>query len=632
MKGKSLSVLSILLSIILMLSCGCTPKKNNGNKNTTSDSGSSANSNYSSDEDNSSSENDSSFDDGSSANQSNSSNSNNSTGGNNSAGWDGSTTDGNSNGGNNSNSGNNSSNGNNSTTKSDVKVVFDKTKKPFFYALADQSIINKYITEAANLRDTIKNSKSSVKITGKTYYVSSSGNDSNNGRSPDSPIKTIKKVNKLNLQPGDGVLFKRGDKFRTTVTLQLKNGVTYSAYGTGEKPQLTYSVDASSPDDWVQTKYPNIYRCKIKFPSSNNVGTIIFNGGEAWGVMVQKTPADGFRVSNGTVFNGYEYITDQKGVKFKDESALINDLEFYNSYDDVGYLYLYSKSGNPGKRFKSIEITHRVHGMYTENGKNIVIDNLELYGVGAHGILIGHSDNCTIQYCKFSWIGGSIHSMDSSWRKMGTRWGNAVEAWNCDNHRILYCHAEQVYDSCFTVQTQGGDIRNVEVANCLVDFSYTPFEYWINNPNGGLFENIYLHNNYTVYPGFGFSHQRPHFDDIPQIGNYFVGSGYNNSTFKNASVSNNVNIIGGGELCSTGQTGTNQFNFNNNVYINMEKELLGALMENPGNGTGKAKDWYYTEASLREAYATGWENGSKFYYITAWPFAEMFNYFKMKNY
>ena len=64
----------------------------------------------------------------------------------------------------------------------------------------------------------------------------------------------------------------------------------------------------------------------------------------------------------------------------------------------------------------------------------------------------------------------------------------------------------------------------------------------------------------------------------------------------------------------------------------MEKELLGALMENPGNGTGKAKDWYYTEASLREAYATGWENGSKFYYITAWPFAEMFNYFKMKNY
>ena len=55
---------------------------------------------------------------------------------------------------------------------------------------------------------------------GKTYYVSAKGNDENDGLSKETPIKSIKKVNTLNLQAGDTIRFKGGEAF-TGATLNI---------------------------------------------------------------------------------------------------------------------------------------------------------------------------------------------------------------------------------------------------------------------------------------------------------------------------------------------------------------------------------------------------------------------------
>ena len=79
--------------------------------------------------------------------------------------------------------------------------------------------------------------------TGKTYYVSASGNDNNDGLSEATPLKTIKKVNKLKLTAGDTIAFKCGDIF-TGAGLVLEtsgaddNPITVCSYGQGEKPKL----------------------------------------------------------------------------------------------------------------------------------------------------------------------------------------------------------------------------------------------------------------------------------------------------------------------------------------------------------------------------------------------------------
>ncbi|WP_083928188.1 right-handed parallel beta-helix repeat-containing protein [Spirosoma panaciterrae] len=80
----------------------------------------------------------------------------------------------------------------------------------------------------------------------RTFYVSSAGNDSNNGLSQSAPFQTINKINTLTLQPGDVVLFRRGDTFRGMLTIQnsgnASNPIRVDAYGSGNKPILSGAV------------------------------------------------------------------------------------------------------------------------------------------------------------------------------------------------------------------------------------------------------------------------------------------------------------------------------------------------------------------------------------------------------
>ena len=70
---------------------------------------------------------------------------------------------------------------------------------------------------------------------GKTYYVSARGNDNNDGLTKETPIKTVKKVNQLALEPGDTIAFRGGDTFTgTTLTIKTSgtedNPITICAY------------------------------------------------------------------------------------------------------------------------------------------------------------------------------------------------------------------------------------------------------------------------------------------------------------------------------------------------------------------------------------------------------------------
>jgi hypothetical protein len=75
-----------------------------------------------------------------------------------------------------------------------------------------------------------------------TYYVSPTGNDSNNGTTQSTPWKTLAKVNAFALQPDDQVLFQRGGEWRES--LQPTHGgtsghqIVFDAYGTGNRPLL----------------------------------------------------------------------------------------------------------------------------------------------------------------------------------------------------------------------------------------------------------------------------------------------------------------------------------------------------------------------------------------------------------
>ena len=116
----------------------------------------------------------------------------------------------------------------------------------------------------------------SVKAT--NYYVSNAGNDANSGTAPSSPWQTLNKLNSnRNLVPGDSVLFKRGDSFYGSITINNSgtagNPIVFSAYGVGEKPVITGFTNITS---WTN-KGGNIWESSNAVSTKNHTNVVAIN-------------------------------------------------------------------------------------------------------------------------------------------------------------------------------------------------------------------------------------------------------------------------------------------------------------------------------------------------------------------
>ncbi len=91
------------------------------------------------------------------------------------------------------------------------------------------------------------------------YYLSSTGSDTANGTSQAQPWRTISKLDSVTFAAGDSVFFKRGNKFRGTVTVHQSGTasapIVFSAYGIGSKPIITGAVPLTN---W--TSSGNLYQ------------------------------------------------------------------------------------------------------------------------------------------------------------------------------------------------------------------------------------------------------------------------------------------------------------------------------------------------------------------------------------
>jgi hypothetical protein len=93
-----------------------------------------------------------------------------------------------------------------------------------------------------------------------SYYVDSAAPDDTGSGTQASPWKTVARVHAATLQAGDEVLFKRGGIWRET--LNVRTGVTYSAYGTAtDKPSIRGSV-ALGDLPWTQL-YGSLYSANV---------------------------------------------------------------------------------------------------------------------------------------------------------------------------------------------------------------------------------------------------------------------------------------------------------------------------------------------------------------------------------
>jgi len=191
---------------------------------------------------------------------------------------------------------------------------------------------------------------------GTTYYVSNSGSDSNSGTNENSPIKTISKVNSLDLKPGDNVLFKRGDTFEDATLIIKKDGttkdrITFSAYDSGDKPVLGNPNSVLLGIVVVEGDYVTIDNLKI-YGDSNE---------EKHGTIIIKN-VKGNIISNNIVLGGKasRKSTGHVGVDVRagSKNTLITN-------NEISYFFRGIYGGNPD----DLEISYNtIHHMYGYHG------------------------------------------------------------------------------------------------------------------------------------------------------------------------------------------------------------------------------------------------------------------------
>ncbi len=495
---------------------------------------------------------------------------------------------------------------------------------------------------------------------GKTYYVSNSGKSTNSGTSQNSPIsfdKFMELISSTNsVAVGSVFLFKRGDTFRlngTELKPKIVGGLTFSAYGEGAKPKFMNSIAAEGEENWELTSTPNVWKYVGEFSDQldyqKDIGNIVFNGGEGWGIkVVRKNASEAIRVDLGKVFNGYEAFmsggdpADDTGLKFSafrhntpftDQSNLSNNLEYYHNYDD-STLYLYFNKGNPGKMFDSIELVLRGNMIYigSSEAQNYTIDNLAFVNTGSHGVSFNKSQNCTVKNCTFEWIGGSIQHPERYANSSGDchiRYGNAVQNWDsCTNFTVDHCYATQIYDCGFTSQYNNNStvtvlMDGISITNTVTSYSNSGPEVWLTNTLREGYDNykwsvknLDVSQSYVLYGGYGWGHQRYNKDS-----NFFYGGLQNDyvTTYENCNYHDNYFFKARhtgikARYAKSAGTANGGHNFNNNVFVMGEGQTLVQTGENLADCTGTSTFYTYNQSTVTNLVNNGFFTGSTFYY------------------
>ncbi len=420
-------------------------------------------------------------------------------------------------------------------------------------------------------KDAIQNSASMYPINGTVYYVSNNGDDSNDGLTPETAWQTLDKVNsgawvwegqlnneqfpefywasehpneRVSLHSGDTVLFERGGLWRGL--LQTVEGVTYSAYGEGEKPRFYGSPEnGAGAEKWSLVE------------GTTNIW-LYHRPLQQCGIIVCDAETTALRDYAFYDDGAYYKMRTNLSLPFKEAMQLpkltpqtiTEDLHFFCEIPAVdagefcwmaGALYLRCDEGNPGEVFTSMEFATGNNGWNEGMARvhsNVTLDNL-CFRYGMSGIMVHDSENAVIRSCEVSYVGGMIISAGG-----GSDISDRPEEFTltCSGDAILLGGINNVaennyisntFDYGVTVEAFSGDpdspyrsgcrVSNNLLENCCGGLLITDWNAVINRITAPVFTDITLSKNIVAYCGCTkWAHHDQRFDED---GN-FIGDGY----------------------------------------------------------------------------------------------------------
>ena len=299
-----------------------------------------------------------------------------------------------------------------------------------------------------------------------TYYVSSNGNNKDDGRSPATAWRTIDKINDLKLNPGDSVLFEAEKVF--TGNLQFDR---YDL-GTSEKP---------------------ITIC------SYGKGRAVINAGNETGIQI--TNAQGFHITNLNIQGSGASLNDGSGISVTNNlygNIKLDHIQV-DSTNATGFGY-YGIAINGGKNksgFRNVSISScnvfangdaglYIKGEYdykslTYAHKNVSIKNVKAYdnpgrpkskqNTGS-GIVLSDTEDGLIEGCTAYNNGALCHS----------EIGGPVGIWAWDSKNVVIQKNESFNNKTGSTKDGGGFDLDGGMVNSILQNNYSH-----DNDGPGLF-------------------------------------------------------------------------------------------------------------------------------------------------
>jgi len=294
-----------------------------------------------------------------------------------------------------------------------------------------------------------------------TYYVSSSGLDTNSGLTKLLPWKTFLHVNDRNFVAGDSILFKRGDTFYGTILPMndsrgaAGNPVVFNSYGTGNNPIITgfttitsgwtsegggiYSKAVtceSKPNiitingiQYAMGRFPNASTTLTNYTTANylNVDSHVSNtsitDSDLNSAITNWTGAKIVLRTNGYVLDRCT-ITNHSGSTLS-YSNLGSNLEATNGYyyfiqDDLRTLdqfgewyyngttlYVYFGSNSPTNYTVNVPSLNRLFDVASHYSSYITVKNLSLVGANVETMRFNTTPYAVVDNCTLNFSGGN---------------------------------------------------------------------------------------------------------------------------------------------------------------------------------------------------------------------------------
>lgn len=481
--------------------------------------------------------------------------------------------------------------------------------------LSSSSELELMLADADVLRQSILNSPTEVDVTGTCYYVSNNGNDNNDGLTVETAWASLEKVSNANLNPGDAVFFERNGVFRGYLCCQ--NGVTYSAYGTGEKPVIT-----GSPENGAGVEKWTLYgetddggKVWQYYREMQDCGIIVCNDFEEYCLKVVPYWSEtGFVTQSGAKFDVLQEL--QKNLQFFShaDSLFPRTGGFYLLFDEQyflssGPLYLRCDQGNPGEVFENIEfgINPKACLGLVNMAAGCIVDNLSIRYTSDCGVMPGSArGDAVIQHCEIAWCGGGLWAYDDA--GVPSLAGDGFSL--IDGIIIENCYIHHNFYNGITIES-GSDpgivVSNVTAIGNLIDYNTGGIQIMCYDENmianNITYRDFLIENNYILHSGESWSASLHSPDAAPSddlaVG-YSIRLGDINTPLcaPNTVIKNNV--FYGKSVCNIwGATygDENPQFLNNHIYIRQD---AGAALWVPDNLTEFR--WYFIEGEEWDAY------------------------------